>query len=70
VRSIIQGVLAIKEDLKSDINTSNEKITNNNSNNSSKLIIINTISSESGNDGDKEIAMLLSKGDIVIPVSN
>jgi UDP-N-acetylmuramoylalanine-D-glutamate ligase len=70
LKSIIQGVLAIKEDLKSDINASNEKITDNNLNNSSKLIIVNTISSESGDDGDKEIAILLSDGDIVIPVSN
>ena len=35
-----------------------------------KLIIINTISSESGEDGDLKIASLLSYGDIVIPVSN
>lgn len=37
---------------------------------SQKLIIINTISSESGADGDLKIANLLSYGDIVIPVSN
>jgi UDP-N-acetylmuramoylalanine-D-glutamate ligase len=35
-----------------------------------KLIIINTISSESGEDGDLKIAHLLNYGDIVIPVSN
>lgn len=36
----------------------------------SKLIILNTISSESGLEGDIEIAKLLSGGDIVIPVSD
>jgi UDP-N-acetylmuramyl tripeptide synthase len=34
------------------------------------LIIINTISSESGKDGDLKIANILSYGDIIIPVSN
>ncbi|MCL2116046.1 MAG: Mur ligase family protein [Methanobrevibacter sp.] len=37
---------------------------------SQKLIIINTISSESGDDGDLKIANLLNYGDIIIPVSN
>ncbi|MDR2874013.1 MAG: hypothetical protein LBV42_04675 [Methanobrevibacter sp.] len=50
VKSILQGVLSIKEN--------------------HKLIILNTISSESGDDGDKEIAQLLSDGDIIIPASN
>ncbi|MDR2830798.1 MAG: hypothetical protein LBB45_07175 [Methanobrevibacter sp.] len=61
VKSIIQGVLTIKDDL----NSQSDNIKYN-----SKLIILNTISSESGGDGDKEIAQLLSAGDIVIPVSN
>ena len=37
---------------------------------SSNLIIINTISSESGDEGDLKIANLLNYGDTVIPVSN
>ena len=37
---------------------------------SQKLIIINTISSESGEEGDLKIANLLNYGDIIIPVSN
>ncbi|MDR2544282.1 MAG: hypothetical protein LBD03_01850 [Methanobrevibacter sp.] len=63
VKSIIQGVLAIKEDL-------NSKTDESETNNYSKLIIVNTISSESGDEGDKEIAQLLSDGDIIIPASN
>ena len=39
-------------------------------NDTQKLIIINTISSESGEEGDLKIANLLSYGDIIIPVSN
>ncbi|MBZ9570730.1 hypothetical protein KQY27_04110 [Methanobrevibacter sp. TMH8] len=35
-----------------------------------KLIIVNTISSESGEEGDLEIAKLLSNADIVIPASH
>ena len=42
----------------------------NNSNSKSKLIIVNTISSESGEEGDLEIAKLLSNADIVIPASH
>lgn len=34
-----------------------------------KLIIINTISSESGMEGDKEIASILSNADLIIPAS-
>ncbi|MDR1818669.1 MAG: hypothetical protein LBR15_00275 [Methanobrevibacter sp.] len=63
VKSILQGVLAIKEDL-------NSKTDKYETNNYSKLIIVNTISSESGDEGDKEIAQLLSEGDIIIPASN
>lgn len=36
----------------------------------SKLIVVNTISSESGEEGDLEIAKLLSNADIVIPASH
>lgn len=35
----------------------------------SRLIVINTISSESGLDGDREIAQILNSADIVIPAS-
>jgi UDP-N-acetylmuramoylalanine-D-glutamate ligase len=59
VKSILQGVLNIKESLNS---ISNKK--------KSQLIVINTISSESGDEGDKEIAQLLSSVDINIPASN
>ncbi|MDR2623494.1 MAG: hypothetical protein LBC39_02820 [Methanobrevibacter sp.] len=58
VKSIVQGVLAIKEDLNSQTDLK------------SKLIVVNTISSESGDEGDKEIARLLSAGDVVVPASN
>jgi UDP-N-acetylmuramoylalanine-D-glutamate ligase len=35
----------------------------------SRLIVINTISSESGRDGDREIAQILNSADIIIPAS-
>ena len=38
--------------------------------NQGKLIVLNTISSESGEEGDLEIAKLLSNADIVIPISH
>jgi len=34
-----------------------------------RLIVVNTVASESGIDGDREIASLLSDADIVIPAS-
>ncbi|KZX11913.1 Mur ligase family protein [Methanobrevibacter filiformis] len=57
VSSIIQSILFLK----------NNSVNNNSS---SKLIVLNTISSESGEEGDLKIANILSKADIIIPVSN
>lgn len=55
VKSIIQTV--------SNFMNNDEKLAN------GRLIIVNTISSESGSEGDLEIAKLLSKADILIPAS-
>jgi UDP-N-acetylmuramoylalanine-D-glutamate ligase len=63
VKSIIQGVLAIKEDMNSQHTQEIDDFNN-------RLIIVNTISSESGKQGDDIIAKILSISDILIPVSN
>lgn len=55
VKSVIQTV--------SNIIQNDKKLAN------GRFIIVNTISSESGDEGDLEIAKLLSKADIVIPAS-
>ena len=54
VNSVIQTVQSIRK----------------NNENKGKFIILNTISSESGEEGDFEIAKLLSNADIVIPISH
>lgn len=68
------GVKSVLESAKNVINNSNDNknidSTNNNDNSNSKLIVLNTIDSESGDEGNIEIAELLSESDIVIPVSN
>lgn len=55
VKSVIQTV--------SNIIQNDKKLAN------GRFIIVNTISSESGDEGDLEIAKLLSKADIIIPAS-
>jgi len=65
VKSIIQTVMTLM-----DNNKYNKNYNSNSDNTIGKLIIVNTISSESGEEGDLEIAKILSNADIVIPASH
>lgn len=79
VKSIIQTVTTLINNRNSDNldmddiednRQDNLEDNNENNNDNNKLIVVNTISSESGEDGDLEIAKLLSNADVVIPASH